>query len=453
VAAGVSGAGDAKPNVQPNATSNVQPNVTSHVTSNAKTIFCRAAWLHDARSGRGGWREHVLLEADGGRWTRITPDVAGAPSGVTRIDAPIIPSLVDAHCHAFQRAFAGLAERREGGHDDFWSWRDRMYGVALSITPDRMREIATALYRSLRAGGYGHVCEFHYLHHDADGSPYADPIEMARSLVDAAQAAGIGITLLPVVYERAGFAQPALRDDQRRFAADLDFALRARDAVRALRLPGVHAGLALHSLRAVKPETLARVDAATSDDDGAIHIHVAEQTAEVDACLAATGMRPVEWLVQHVPLDARWQLVHATHVTRDEIAAVRATGAGIVICPTTEANLGDGLTDLPAWLDPEVPITIGSDSNVCLDAFEELRWLEYGQRLALRRRNVAAAPERGWSSSGERLFEACGRAGAQAAGVPAWGLEVGAPAVWHELALDIIARGPSESRIDVAVFG
>ena len=426
---------------------------TTRVSANATTIWCRAAWLHDAATGRGGWREHVLLEASGRCWARITPDVAAVPEGATCIDAPVIPSIVDAHCHAFQRAFAGLAERREGGHDDFWSWRDRMYGVALSITPDRMREIATALYRALRAGGYGHVCEFHYLHHDVDGRPYADPIEMARALIDAAQAAGIGITVLPVVYERAGFTQPALRHDQSRFAADLDFALRARDAVRALRLPGVHAGLALHSLRAVKPETLARVDAATRGDQGAIHIHVAEQTAEVDDCMAATGMRPVQWLTRHVPLDARWQLVHATHVTRAEIAAVRASGAGIVICPTTEANLGDGLTDLPAWLDAEVPITIGSDSNVGLDAFEELRWLEYGQRLALRRRNVAAAPERGWASSGERLFDACVRAGARAAGVPSWGLEVGAPAVWHELPRDIAARGPRENWIDLAVFG
>ncbi len=394
----------------------------------------------------------MLLEADGGCWTRVTTDVDTAPTRATRIDAPVIPSLVDAHCHAFQRAFAGLAERREGGHDDFWSWRDRMYGVALSITPDHMRDIATALYRGLRAGGYGHVCEFHYLHHDIDGKPYADPIEMARALIDAAQAAGIGITLLPVVYERAGFAQPTLRDDQRRFAADLDFALRARDAVRALRLPRVHAGLALHSLRAVKPETLACIDAATKGDTGPIHIHVAEQTAEVDDCITATGLRPVEWLVKHVPIDARWQLVHATHVTSEEIAAVRATGAGIVICPTTEANLGDGLTDLPAWLDAGVPMMIGSDSNVCLEAFEELRWLEYGQRLALRRRNVAAAPDRGWPSSGERLFDACVRSGARAAGVPTWGLEVGAHARWHELPADVTARGPLESWIDLSIF-
>jgi formimidoylglutamate deiminase len=182
---------------------------TVNTPTGAQAIWCRAAWLQDAKAGRGAWHDHVLLEAAGGLWTRITPGVVTAPSAAPRIDVPVVPSLVDAHCHAFQRAFAGLAERREGGHDDFWSWRDHMYGVALEITPERMRDVATQLYRELRAGGYGHVCEFHYLHHDRDGKPYADPIEMARALIDAAQAAGIGITVLPVVYERAGFAQPA----------------------------------------------------------------------------------------------------------------------------------------------------------------------------------------------------------------------------------------------------
>jgi formimidoylglutamate deiminase len=424
--------------------------VTTPGATAPRDMWCAHAWVHDAARGRGTWRDGVLLRTDErGLWREITPGVTEPMPHAQRIDAAVVPALVDAHSHAFQRAFAGLAERRDAVHDDFWSWRDRMYGVALSITPERMREVATALYRALAAGGWGHVCEFHYLHHDPDGKPYADPIEMARTLIDAAQATGIGITILPVVYERAGFAHDTLRDDQRRFAAGLDFALRARDAVRALRLEHVHAGLALHSLRAVRPDTLAQVDAATRGDTGPIHIHVAEQTREVDDCIAATGMRPVEWLCRHVRLDARWQLVHATHVTRDEIATVAATGAGIVLCPTTEANLGDGLTDLPGWLDAGVPITIGSDSNVCTDAFEELRWLEYGQRLALRRRNVAAAPERGWPSTGERLFDACTRAGARAAGLEAWGLVVGAPARWR--ALDV--AGPADARIDLAVFG
>ncbi len=437
--------------VSTNATTAATTTITNTATS--RHLWCAHAWLADPTTGRGAWQQQVSMRiGDDGCWATVTPGVVTPPTDALCIGAPVVPALVDAHSHAFQRAFAGLAERREGVHDNFWSWRDRMYGVALSITPERMRDIATRLYRSLRAGGYGHVCEFHYLHHDIDGKPYADPIAMARALIDAAQAVGIGITLLPVVYERAGFTQPSLRDDQRRFAAGLDLALRMRDAVRALRQPGVHAGLALHSLRAVTPEALARVDAATKGDAGAIHIHVAEQTAEVDDCVAATGMRPVQWLARHVPLDPRWQLVHATHVTPEEINAVRASGAGLVVCPTTEANLGDGLTDLPGWLQADVPLSIGSDSNVCVDAYEELRWLEYGQRLALRRRNVAAAPERGWPSSGERLFDACVRSGARAAGVSAWGLQVGAPARWH--GLDTIAGDGSDSLswIDLAIF-
>ncbi len=427
---------------------------SSVARSITRTLWCDQAWLSDPRTGRGGWQPQVLMRMNAqGRWDQITPCVSTPPADAEHITAAMLPTLVDAHSHAFQRAFAGLAERREGGHDDFWSWRDRMYGVALSITPERMRDLATTLYRGLRAGGYGHVCEFHYLHHDPDGRPYTDPIEMARALIDAAQNAGIGITLLPVVYERAGFNAPTLRDDQRRFAADLDFALRARDAVRALRLPQVHAGLALHSLRAVKPETLARIDEAIRGDAGPIHIHIAEQTAEVEDCVASTGQRPIQWLTHHVPMDARWQLVHATHTTPEEITAVQATGAGLVICPSTEANLGDGLCDLPAWLSAKVPITIGSDSNVCLNASEELRWLEYGQRLKLRQRNIAAAPDQGWPSSGERLFDLCVPSGAQAAGLEAWGLRVGAPAVWRELSHEITARGPQQSWLDLAIFG
>jgi formimidoylglutamate deiminase len=403
--------------------------MSSHASaSRPRTLWCARAWLE------GGWSKHVLLRiGDDGCWSSITCDVVTPPVEATRIDAPVVPALVNAHSHAFQRAFAGMAERRDGGHDDFWSWRDRMYAVALTITPQQLREVATTLYRELRDGGYGHVCEFHYLHHDVDGTRYADPIEMARALIDAARDAGIGLTVLPVVYERAGFDSPGLRDDQRRFAADLELASSMRDTIRALRLPQVHAGLALHSLRAVSAESMTRVAHAMRGDRGPIHIHVAEQTAEVEDCLAATGMRPVQWLCRHVELDARWQLVHATHVDRDEIAAVATTHAGLIVCPTTEANLGDGTTDLHGWLEADVPLAVGSDSNVCTDAYEELRWLEYGQRLKLQRRNVAAAPQRGWPSSGERLFEACVRSGARVAGLDAWGLEVGAPAAWREL--------------------
>jgi formimidoylglutamate deiminase len=303
-----------------------------------------------------------------------------------------------------------------------------MYRVALRIGIDEMEAVATQLYVELLRGGYTHVCEFHYLHHAEDGSRHGDESAMAQALVRSAQRAGIGLTLLPVLYERAGFAQDALRDDQRRFASTVSDVLRWRDAVRALGAARVGAGVAIHSLRAARPESIAALVQACAGDRGPIHVHVAEQTGEVDDCLAATGLRPIDWLSQHVALDARWQLVHATHATPGEIDAVAHSGAGIVICPSTEANLGDGLCDLPRWLAAGVPTAIGSDSHVTRGWREELRLLDYGQRLALRRRNVAAAPEQGLSSTAQRLFDAALAAGAQAAGFAHWGLEAGAPA-------------------------
>jgi len=376
---------------------------------------------------QGAWAQDVLLRADAaGRWAEIAAGVP-APPGAQVLPGPVLPALVNAHSHAFQRAFVGLAERRDGAHDDFWSWRDRMYGVALRITPGQLRAVAEHLYGELLTGGYTQVCEFHYLQHSESGAPYADPLEMARALADAATATGMGLTLLPVLYERAGFDQPALRDEQRRFATSVDGVLRLRDGIRAWGLPQVQAGVAVHSLRAAGPESVHRLVQALQGDAGPIHIHIAEQTAEVDDCLAATGARPIEWLARELALDARWQLVHATHATAQEIAAVAASGAGVVLCPGTEANLGDGLCDLPRWLDSGVPLALGSDSHALRNWPEELRWLEYGQRLALRRRNVAALPGT-QPATAARLFERMLTGGGAAAAWPAAGLAVGARA-------------------------
>ncbi|MCL4699822.1 MAG: amidohydrolase family protein, partial [Burkholderiaceae bacterium] len=232
-------------------------------------------WAEHAWVG-GRWREAVLLESDaGGHWIAVQPDTP-PPSAATRLPGPVLPGLVDAHSHAFQRAFAGLAERRSGEHDDFWSWRDRMYGVALAITADELRELATSLYRELLAGGYTHVCEFHYLHHAPDGRRHDDAAAMSLALVDAARAAGIGLTLLPVLYERAGFAAPALRPDQRRFASDVAFVLELRDRVRQVgrAAPRLHAGVAIHSLRAAAEPSMRALLERLAGDDGPIHIHV-----------------------------------------------------------------------------------------------------------------------------------------------------------------------------------
>ena len=388
---------------------------TSAVNVRQDLLWAPQAWVG------GRWRERVVLEiGSDGHWLGVTPEQP-CPAGATVLAGAALPGLVNAHSHAFQRAFVGLAETRSGEHDDFWSWRDRMYGVALRITPAELRRVATHLYRELLAGGYTQVCEFHYLQHDAEGRPYADRAEMCWALADAARDAGIGLTLLPVLYERAGFKAPNLRDDQRRFKTDVADVLALQSNIAAAHRPLLNAGVAVHSLRAARAQSVQALAAAVGDVP--IHIHIAEQTAEVDDCLAATGARPIAWLAANVPLDARWQLVHATHSTPSEIDAVARSGAGVVLCPGTEANLGDGFADLPGWLAAGVPLTVGSDSQVTRAWPEELRWLEYGQRLLHRRRNVAADPAGGEPSSAARLFNRVLQGGAQAAGLAHWGLQ------------------------------
>jgi len=413
-----------------------------------KTLWARTAWLNNT------WQANVVLRVDAnGRWSEVTANIAQPPHDAEVLPGPILPSLVNAHSHAFQRAFAGLAERRESEADDFWSWRDRMYRVALRITPEHLRAIAAHLFVELLRGGYTHVCEFHYLQHDRDGKPYADPLELSWAIADAAQEAGIGLTMLPVLYERAGFKQPALRDDQRRFRTSPQSVWAAQHTLNKSGRPLLNAGVAIHSLRAAAPESITMLRKLAEGFDGPIHIHVAEQTAEVDDCLSSTGARPIEWLARERLLDQRWQLVHATHTVPSEIGAVADSGAGVVICPSTEGNLGDGLCDLTGWLDAGVPLTLGSDSHVTREWREELRWLDYGQRLAKRQRNVAAAPKASEPSTAQRLFSRV-LAGAAAAGQPGWGLQVGARA--DALIVDLHGASlvgiPASNLLDALVF-
>ncbi len=412
-----------------------------------RTFWAPAAFVD------GAWRERVLLAAGGdGHWTAIRADGDPAP-GAQRLDGPVVPSLVDAHSHAFQRAMAGMAERRHAGEDDFWSWRDRMYAIALRVDPPALRAIAAQLYVELLRGGYTQVCEFHYLRRAPDGGDYPEPLALAHALGDAAARAGIGLTTLPVVYLRAGFGQPALRDDQRRFRLDADGAWSDCRALNAASRPLQNAGVAIHSLRAAGAEAIARLVANVGVAPVPIHVHVAEQAGEVDDCVAATGRRPIAWLAETVPLDARWHLVHATHALRDEIEAVAARDAGVVFCPGTEANLGDGIPDLPGWLAAGVRWTIGSDSQVTRAWPEELRWLEYAQRLLRRARNVAAHPGLA-PSTAARLFAAACAGGAAAAGLPAWGLVEGARADFLVLdeCGDALLGVPRERTLDALVF-
>jgi formimidoylglutamate deiminase len=377
-------------------------------------FWAPAAWID------GGWQQSVVLEVDAqGHWSHIAAGVP-APHDAERLAGPVLPGLVDAHSHAFQRAFAGLAERREGEDDDFWSWRDRMYRVANAVTPESLRAIAAHLYVELLRGGYTQVCEFHYLQHRPDGTPYDDPLALSMALADAAGDAGIGLTLLPALYERAGFTAPSLRPDQRRFYAGADdvwrrsqeFGARVAAAGRASLVP-LNAGLAIHSVRAAEAESIARLRELAHGFDGPIHVHVSEQRAELRDCVAATGQTPVAWLASQGWLDARWQLVHATHVD------------------AAEGNLGDGFTDLPAWLAADIDLAIGSDSNVTRSWREELRWMEYGQRLRLERRNVCAQPghaTRPRPDTAASLFERARAGGGRAAGHATWGLVRGARA-------------------------
>ena len=419
-----------------------------------RLLWAPQAWLP------GGWQAQVLLRiAADGRWADVQPGVATPPKAAQVLAGPLLPGLVNAHSHAFQRAFAGLAEQRQTEADDFWSWRDRMYAVALRITPAQLRAIAAQLYTELLQGGYTQVCEFHYLHHQVSGQPHADTDEMAWALADAAAEVGIGLTLMPALYERAGFQQPRLRDDQRRFAGSTAsvWASAGRIADRARRSMGgapLNAGLVIHSLRAAAPASIHSLRSLADGFDGPIHIHVAEQTAEVDDCLQATGARPIEWLAREGLLDPRWQLVHATHSLRAEVDAVARSGAGVVICPSTEANLGDGLCDLRGWLGAGVPLAIGSDSHVTRCWREELRWLDYAQRLLLRQRNVAAAPQAGVASTAQRLFERTLAGGAAAAGLGAWGLQVGAraDALVTDTGCGALLGIPAARQLDAMVF-
>ena len=366
-----------------------------------------------------GWAQNVRLHVSGGTIARIESGVTAEPGDQKH--AVALPGLPNLHSHAFQRGMAGLAERRGTSTDSFWTWRDTMYRFVDRLNPDDMAAIAAMAYAEMLESGFTRVGEFHYLLHDPAGSPYAGA-GMAEALVAAAAETGLALTLLPVFYAHAGFGGQAPGPGQRRFITALDqfTKLREASAVALRALPDAVLGLAPHSLRAVTPDELGALAqmAATAP----IHIHAAEQLAEVEACLAWSGQRPVEWLLGQAPLGPNWCLVHATHMTADETQRLARSGAVAGLCPITEANLGDGLFPAPDYLAAGGRFGIGSDSNVLIDAAEELRWLEYGQRLASKSRNVfAVKPE---SSTGAALFGGALSGGAQAVGA-AMGLAEG----------------------------
>lgn len=375
-----------------------------------------------------GWAHDVSLHWDeAGVLTSVTAHSAAA-AGICRAPGPVLPGMPNLHSHAFQSAFAGLTEHRSLGapKDSFWSWREQMYRFAGAITPAQLRHIATALYVQMLEAGYTSVCEFHYLHHDADGRPYADDNTLCTCLMEAAAQAGIGLTLLPVLYQTSGFGAQPPHAGQRRFLHSTDTLLQLLQRLQPLcQQQGVRLGLAPHSLRAVPPHALREALAGLSalDATAPVHIHIAEQSAEVQACLAWSGQRPVQWLLDHAPVDARWCLVHATHMSAEESERAARTGAVAGLCPSTEANLGDGIFDMVRWRAAGGRWGLGSDSHVCVNAAEELMQLEYSQRLAQQQRNVLGTATQPSVASAMTLAAVAG--GAQASGRPVAGLAVG----------------------------
>ena len=362
----------------------------------------------------GGWHGNVRLTLQGSRIAKVETDVAAEAADERH--AVLIPAMPNLHSHAFQRAMAGLAEVRGPANDSFWSWRSVMYKFALSMTPDHVEAVAALLYMEMLEAGFGRVGEFHYLHHDRDGSPYGDIAELAARIGAASVEAGIGLTLLPVFYAHSGFGAAAPIEGQRRFINDTGSFEALIDGCGTLcsRIEGARLGVAPHSLRAVSPNELSHVVPLAGS--GPVHIHVAEQVREVADCVAWSGQRPVAWLLDHAPVDERWCLIHATHMTEAETRAMAKSGAVAGLCPVTEANLGDGTFPAPEFLKQGGRYGIGSDSNVLISLPAELRQLEYSQRLSSLARNVVAATG---GSTGRMLFDQAIAGGGAALGAAA----------------------------------
>nr|WP_294979597.1 formimidoylglutamate deiminase [uncultured Pseudomonas sp.] len=370
-----------------------------------------------------GWARNVRFEIDAdGLFTAITPDASA--EGAERVAGPLLAGMPNLHSHAFQRAMAGLAEVAGNPNDSFWTWRDLMYRLVGRLSPEQVETIARQLYIEMLKAGYTGVAEFHYVHHDADGTPYANPAELALRVSQAARDTGIGLTLLPVLYSHAGFGGQAPSEGQRRFINSTDSYLKLIDGLRThlSNQPQQRLGLCFHSLRAVTPQQITEVLGADASDCP-VHIHIAEQQKEVDDCLAWSGRRPLQWLYENVAVDARWCLVHATHAKADEVTAMARSGSVAGLCLTTEANLGDGIFPAVDYLAQGGRFGIGSDSHVSLSVVEELRWLEYGQRLRDQRRNRLYGANQ--PMVGRTLFDGALAGGTQALGQPTGELAVG----------------------------
>ncbi len=368
-----------------------------------------------------GWASNVRVSIDeSGTISSIETEIGGADQGC------LLPGMANLHSHAHQRAMAGLAERAGSSNDSFWTWRKIMYQFLQTIQPEQLHAIACQLYLEMLKSGYTRVGEFQYLHHQPNGQPYENPAEMSLQTLQAAKETGLGITNLPVHYQYGGFGEQTLGQQQRRFANDPELFLKIVESIDQSSNGdrNVVTGIAAHSLRAVGKKGLSTILSGLHESGRLpVHIHIAEQTKEVDDCIAWSGLRPVDYLLKHFEVDSHWCLIHATHMTEIETRAVAESGAVVGICPTTEGNLGDGFFNAVEYLKAKGQFGIGSDSQISVSPSEELRWLEYGQRLVHQSRNLLAGGFQ--RSTGRTLFNQAAAGGAQACGHNSGAIAVG----------------------------
>ncbi len=374
--------------------------------STQQSIFAARALLDD------GWAHAVRVAIAEGIVTAVEKNASPA-AGDARVDV-LLPALSNLHSHSFQRAMAGMTEHRVAGRESFWTWREMMYRFLGQLRPEHVEAIAAQVFVEMQEAGFAAVGEFHYVHHQSDGTPYADIAELSVRVMAAARLAGIGLTHLPVLYSYGGAGERPLAGGQLRFGNRVEQFARLLEGCRAAAqaMPrDTVIGLAPHSLRATSPGDLERV--LQFSGEGPVHIHVAEQPKEVTDIEAWLGARPVEWLLANVPINATWCAIHATHMTAEETTGLARSGAVAGLCPITEANLGDGPFNGPQWIAEHGRFGVGSDSNVRISMTEELRTLEYSQRLRDLSRNVLV-PVQG--SVGAFLYTGAARGGAQALG-------------------------------------
>ncbi|MFD2165585.1 formimidoylglutamate deiminase [Thalassotalea euphylliae] len=359
-----------------------------------------------------GWTQNQIITIENGAIEAIT---SGSIEQADTSKQIVIPGMVNCHSHAFQRAFAGFSEQGSEGNDSFWTWRKIMYQFLSKLTNDDAQLIAQQLYIEMLKRGYTRVAEFHYLHHAENGQPYRELSTMAKAIFDAAKNSGIGLTLLPVLYRYAGFGEQQPNDGQRRFINSIEQFNQLIDECFSLseQYENTNVGIAPHSLRATNKSDIEQAVAhvRSKDANAPIHIHIAEQQQEVNDCLAHYGERPVEWLYNNIDVDKHWCLIHATHITEKERKTMADSGAVAGICPTTEANLGDGIFPTTEYFGEQGVLAIGSDSHISVDPVEELRWLEYAQRLDKQQRALLA--DNATPSVGQYLWQQSAQGGAQ----------------------------------------